>query len=188
MASCASRAIRGFATTRSRQTCIAKSPPAHGGLDMPVVADDVKLTHQDRLMFPAAGFTKGDLLDYYDAVAPLLIPHLRDRPVTLERLPEGVNGESAPHFWQKNTPDYYPRWIPRVPLKNEAGKTVQYALVNDRRTLLYLVNQGTITFHPFFSRVKRLDRPDFVLFDIDPHQSTFADAVATGKTLRDALK
>jgi len=150
--------------------------------------DEVKFSHTDRVMFPQSGFTKGDLLAYYDSVASLLIPHLRDRPVTLERLPEGLSGKAAPHFWQKNSPDFYPDWIPRFPLKNEAGKTVNYALVNDRRSLLYLVNQGTVTFHPFFSRVKSLDRPDFVLFDIDPHQSTFASAIATAKALRDVLK
>jgi bifunctional non-homologous end joining protein LigD len=153
---------------------------------MPAV-DEVKFTHVDRVMFPQAGFTKGDLLAYYDAVAELLIPHLRDRPVTLERLPEGLNGKAAPHFWQKNTPTYYPDWIPRVPLKNEAGKTVHYALVNDRRSLLYLVNQGTTTLHPFFSRVGSLERPDFVLFDVDPHQSTFANAIKTAKALRELL-
>jgi bifunctional non-homologous end joining protein LigD len=139
-------------------------------------------------MFPAAGFTKGDLLAYYDSVSELLVLHLRDRPVTLERMPEGVADAKAPHFWQKNSPDFYPDWIPRAPLKNEAGKTVNYALVNDRRTLLYLVNQGTITFHPFFSRVGNLEHPDFVLFDVDPHQSTFANAIATAKRLRDVLK
>jgi bifunctional non-homologous end joining protein LigD len=148
---------------------------------------DVKFSHQDRLMFPAANLTKGDLIAYYEAVADKLIPHLRDRPMTLERLPEGVGDAKSPHFWQKNTPTYYPKWIPRVPLKTEDGRTVQYVLVNDRDTLLYLVNQGTITFHAWFSRVKNLDRPDFVLFDIDPHQSTFANAIKTARALHDVL-
>ena len=155
---------------------------------MPTTAKrDVKFTHEDRVMFPEAKFTKGDLIAYYDAVADLMIPHLRDRPMTLERLPEGVGDPKAPHFWQKNTPGYYPKWIPRVPLKTEDGRKVQYLLVNDRETLLYLVNQGTITFHTWFSRVKSLDRPDFVLFDIDPHQSTFANAIKTARALHSVL-
>jgi bifunctional non-homologous end joining protein LigD len=148
---------------------------------------DVKFTHEDRLMFPEAELTKHDLLAYYDAIADLLIPHLRDRPMTLERLPEGVGDPKAPHFWQKNTPIYYPKWIPRVPIKTADGRRVQYLLVNDRDALLYLVNQGTITFHTWFSRVEDPDRPDFVLFDIDPHQSTFADAIKTARALHDVL-
>lgn len=148
---------------------------------------DVKFGHEDRVMFPEGKLTKGDLIKYYDSVADLLIPHLRDRPMTLERLPEGVTDPKAPHFWQKNTPTYYPKWIPRVPLKTEDGRRVQYLLVNDRESLLYLVNQGTITFHTWLSRVMNLDRPDFVLFDIDPHQSTFASAIKTARALHDVL-
>jgi bifunctional non-homologous end joining protein LigD len=138
-------------------------------------------------MFPAGGYTKGDLLDYYDRVADKLVPHLRDRPLTLERLPEGVNGEAAPHFWQKNTPAYYPDFIRRVRLVDRSGKPVQYALVDDKRSLLYLVNQGTITFHVFLSRLESIDRPDYVLFDLDPGERTFADAVRVAKAVRGVL-
>jgi bifunctional non-homologous end joining protein LigD len=148
-----------------------------------------EVTHPERLMFPEAGITKGDLFAYYAQVAPLLLPHLRDRPMTLERLPEGLSGKHAPHFWQKNTPATYPAWIPRAPMKTEDGRMVKYLLVNDQRALLYLVNQGTITFHPWFSTADAPDRPCEVLFDIDPHQSTFANAVtiarALGKVLED---
>src|SRR5262249_12132179 len=105
-------------------------------------------THQDRVMFPEVGITKGDLLRFYARIAPRLLPHLRDRPMTLERFPEGLTGTRAPHFWQKNTPSYYPEWIPRVTLPSEDGQLVTYALVNDAATLLYLVNQGTLTFPP----------------------------------------
>ncbi|MGE3817854.1 MAG: DNA polymerase ligase N-terminal domain-containing protein, partial [Isosphaeraceae bacterium] len=103
----------------------------------------VELTHPDRIVYPDAGLTKKDVFDYYAKIADRLLPFLEDRPVTLERLPEGL-AEKAPHFWQKNTPDHYPDWIPRIQRETERGKTVQYALVNDRETLLYLVNQGTL--------------------------------------------
>ncbi len=147
---------------------------------------EINFTSTDRVVFPESGYTKGDVLMYYSAVADKLLPHLRDRPLTMERLPEGVK-EGAPRFWQKNTPAYYPSFIPRVNFPTEDGKPVQYALVNDRKSLLYLVNQNVLTFHIWMSRVKAPDRPDFVLFDIDPHQSTFANAVKVAKTLHELL-
>jgi bifunctional non-homologous end joining protein LigD len=145
-------------------------------------------THQDKVMFPEVGITKGDVLRFYERIAPRLLPHLRDRPMTLERFPEGLTGTSAPHFWQKNTPSYYPAWIPRVTLPSEDGQLVTYALVNDTAALLYLVNQGTLTFHPWLSRVQHLDRPDFVIFDLDPGAATFVDTVAVAKQLRAILE
>jgi bifunctional non-homologous end joining protein LigD len=107
--------------------------------------------------------------------------------VTLERLPDGLSGPKAPHFWQKNTPASYPDWIPRVELETARGKPVHYALVNSEDTLLYLVNQGTITFHPWLSRVGDLDRPDFVLFDLDPGEASFTDVVAVARRLHSVL-
>ncbi|MDR3632562.1 MAG: non-homologous end-joining DNA ligase [Isosphaeraceae bacterium] len=153
----------------------------------PVGERHVELTHPDKLLFPEAGLTKGDVFAYYEKVADRLLPFLKDRPVTLERLPEGLTGDSAPHFWQKHTPDSYPAWIARVALPTERGKTVNYALVNDTQSLLYLVNQGTLTFHVWASRVHNLDRPDFVLFDLDLGEASFADAVEVAKTLHALL-
>src|SRR5947209_7571219 len=95
-------------------------------------------TSVEKVMFPQKGYTKGEVLDYYAAVAHLLLPHLRNRPITLERLPDGVR-PGAPHFWQKRTPSYYPDWIPRVDLTSKDGTRVNYALVNDEQTLLYMV-------------------------------------------------
>ena len=145
-------------------------------------------THQDKVMFPEVGLTKGDVLRFYARIAPRLLPHLRDRPMTVERFPEGLTGTEAPHFWQKNTPSYYPEWIPRVTLPSEDGQRVTYVLVNDTATLLYLVNQGTLTFHPWLSRLQHLDQPDFVLFDLDPGAAPFADAVVVAKQLHAFLE
>ena len=146
----------------------------------------VELTHPDRVIYPEAGLTKEDVFAYYEKIADRLLPFLKDRPITLERLPEGL-AEEAPHFWQKDTPDYYPDWIPRIEQETERGKTVHYALVNDRATLLYLVNQGTLTFHVWASRSKDLDRPDFVLFDLDPGKAPFADVIAVAKAIKATL-
>lgn len=147
---------------------------------------EVKFTHLDRIVFPQAKLTKGDVLEYYAKVADKLLPHLRDRPITVERYPEGV-ADKAPHFWQKNAPAYYPKWIPRFAERDEDGEITQYPIINDLPSLLYIVNQNAITFHTWFSRTKSPDRPDFVLFDIDPHQSTFANAVKVAKVLHAML-
>jgi bifunctional non-homologous end joining protein LigD len=145
------------------------------------------VTHPERVYYPDAGITKGDVFEFYRRIAPRLLPHLRDRPCTLERYPEGI-GPGVKRFYQKNTPASYPDWIPVAELPTERGEPVRYALVNDLATLLYLVNQGTLTFHPWFSRVQDLDRPDFVLFDLDPGEATFADAVAVARHLHGVLR
>ncbi len=148
---------------------------------------DVEVTNADKVFFPEAGYTKGDVFDYYRRVARWLLPHLKDRPVTLERLPEGVR-EGAAHFWQKNTPAHYPDWVPRVEMPDADGRPVRYVLVNDLQTLLYLVNQGALTFHTWPSRVSSPDRPDFVLFDLDPGEAGLAAAAEVARRLHAELK
>jgi bifunctional non-homologous end joining protein LigD len=146
-------------------------------------APDLAFTHTEKVLFPAAGITKGDVIDYYRRVAPLLIPHLCDRPMTLERLPDGLE-PGAPHFWQKHAPRYYPGFIPRVSLTTERGEAIDYVLVNDVETLLYLVNQGALSFHPWLSRLPDLDHPSYVLFDLDPGAAPFAHVVEVARALR----
>jgi bifunctional non-homologous end joining protein LigD len=148
---------------------------------------ELKFTHLDKVMFPEKEYTKGDVLLYYAKIADKLIPHLRDRPMTLERMPDGVK-PGAPLFWQKRTPAYYPKWIPRVDIASEGGSRVNYALVNDAETLLYMVNQGAITFHPWLSRVQSPDRPDHVLFDLDRGDRSFADLVRIARELYKELE
>jgi bifunctional non-homologous end joining protein LigD len=145
----------------------------------------VKFTNVDKVMFPESGITKGDLLGFYLQIAPLLVPQLRDRPITVERLPDGIR-DGAPRFWQKNTPDYYPTWIPRVNFPHE-GKPVHYALVNDAHALAYFANQGSITFHVWFSRVTDIGRPDYVVFDLDPSGAPFGHVVRIAQTLHKLL-
>jgi bifunctional non-homologous end joining protein LigD len=147
-------------------------------------AGGVEITHPEKVLYPEPRFTKEDVADYYRRIAPRLLPHLRDRPITLERLPDGLAGKTR--FWQKDVPNA-PDWVPRVELPTEDGKTVHYALVNDVDTLLYFVNQGTLTFHVWFSRVEDLDRPDFVLFDLDPGQAAFSDVIAVAKQVHEEL-
>jgi bifunctional non-homologous end joining protein LigD len=170
------------ATAAKRSTTKPKAEPESSGKP----PKEIEVTNPDKLIYPADGITKADVAAYYRKVADHLLPFLKDRPMTLERLPDGL-GSGKPHFWQKHTPDSYPAWIPRVELETERGRPVKYVLVNDRPTLLNLVNQGALTFHPWLSRVGSLDRPDFVLFDLDPGGAAFADVVAVAKQLHEVL-
>lgn len=124
----------------------------------------VELTHPDRPYFPDAGITKGDVVDYYRRVADVMLPHLRGRPLTLQRFPEGIEGEG---FFQKEASEHFPDWIERVSVEKEDGR-VRHALVEDAAGLVYLANQGTLTFHTWLSRADRLRTPDRLIFDLDP--------------------
>ncbi|MFC7844514.1 non-homologous end-joining DNA ligase [Streptomyces sp. NPDC001046] len=128
----------------------------------------VEVHRPDKVLFPGGGdakeYTKGDLVDYYRAVAPFMLPHLRGRPLMLERHPDGVDG---PVFMQKNTPDHYPDWIARAELAKEGG-TVCHTVCDDTATLLYLADQASITLHRWLSRAARPDHPDRLVFDLDP--------------------
>jgi bifunctional non-homologous end joining protein LigD len=172
------------ARTPRRPTRTAPSPTPREHESSP---SPIEVTNGDKIWFPEDGITKGDVFNYYAECADRLIPFLRNRPMTLERLPDGI-GEGKPHFWQKHAPAHYPSWIPRVNLPTERGKAVDYVLVNDKETLLYLVNQGTLTFHPWLSRVDHPDHPDFVLFDLDPGGATFANAATVARRLHEILE
>lgn len=127
---------------------------------------EVEFSSLDKIYFPESGLTKGQILDYYRRVAPLMLPYLKERPVTLHRFPEGIGGEG---FYQKQVPDYFPSWIPTVTVeKRTDGKSQDLVLVNNTETLLYLVNQGCLVFHPWLSRVDRLEEPDRAVIDLDP--------------------
>jgi bifunctional non-homologous end joining protein LigD len=130
---------------------------------------EVKFTNVDKIYYPEDGYTKGDLLHYYEEVAPLLVPHLKDRPLSLKRYPNGIRGE---YFFQKNTPDSYPSW-----LRTETIGGTRFALVEDKASLLYLTNLGCIDQNPWMSRVGSLDKPDYILIDLDPYHCEFAKVV-----------
>jgi bifunctional non-homologous end joining protein LigD len=122
------------------------------------------ITHAEKVLFPADGITKGELAAYYDAVAPVMLPHLRRRPITMERFPNGI-GEKG--FIQKDVSKGFPEWLKRVEAPKKGG-TVHYPLANDRRSLQWLANQNAVTLHVWPSRTPRLDRPDVCVLDLDP--------------------
>jgi len=131
----------------------------------------LKLSNLDKPFWPDEGITKGDLLAYYQAVAPVLVPHLKDRPFTMRRYPDGAYGKA---FFQKDAPKGMPDWIPTERILVTTRDTprtqrwISAPLVNDELALLWMVNMGCIDMNAWYSRVDKLDRPDFVLFDLDP--------------------
>jgi bifunctional non-homologous end joining protein LigD len=122
------------------------------------------ITHPDKVLFPADGITKGELAAYYEAIAPVMLPHLRGRPVTMERYPAGIHAQG---FWQKDVSKGFPAWLKRVRVPKKGG-VVNYPVVSDRRSLEWITNQNTITQHVWCSRVPRLALPDVCVFDLDP--------------------
>jgi bifunctional non-homologous end joining protein LigD len=143
-------------------------------------ARTVKLTNLDKPFWPEEGITKGDLLDYYRQVAPVLVPHLRDRPFTMRRYPDGAGGKA---FFQKDAPSHMPDWIETVSVRVTSRdaprktRTIRAPIVNDELALLWMVNMGCIDMNAWYSRVPKLDRPDFVLFDLDPTEGVGFDSV-----------
>jgi bifunctional non-homologous end joining protein LigD len=124
------------------------------------------LSNLDKVFYPKTGFTKGQVLDYYLRIAPALLPHLRDRPLTLKRYPNGVEGQ---YFYEKNCPAHRPPWVKTAPVwSDHNGRTMQFCLVQDLATLAWAVNLGDLEMHVPLHRARNLDRPDSVVFDLDP--------------------
>jgi bifunctional non-homologous end joining protein LigD len=151
----------------------------------------VKLSNLDKVFWEDEGITKGDLLDYYRAVAPAVIPHLRDRPFTMRRYPDGAYGKA---FFQKDAPKGMPEWIPRFHVQVSTRERpprrrwIDAPLVNEERALLWMVNMGCIDLNAWYSRVDRPERPDFVLFDLDPSPDVgFAEVVQVALVVKQAL-
>jgi bifunctional non-homologous end joining protein LigD len=155
------------------------------------VSHDVKLSSGDRVLFPDDGVTKGDLFAYYDAVSGALVPHLKDRPFTMKRWREGLPGGP---FFQKQAPKGMPDWIPTrqfqtVQRDGKAVRMVDFPLVNSREALLWMVQMHCIDMNAWYSRVDRPDRPDYVLFDLDPPEEpdAFALCIRVAHHVREAL-
>lgn len=147
----------------------------------------LRFTNLNKAYFPEDKITKRDLLVYYNRVAPLLLPFLKDRPLVLRRYPNGIHG---PSFFQKDADKNTPEWIQTVPITSERdGKPVHYFLANDRATLLYLTNLGCIDHNPWSSRVGTLENPDYIFFDLDPTPNTpFATVMKVAEILLSILE
>jgi bifunctional non-homologous end joining protein LigD len=127
---------------------------------------EVRLTNQEKIFYPGVGFTKGDMVRYYDGVAEFILPHLARRPVTLIRFPDGVQGKS---FYEKNAPRFTPGWVRTFAVpRQRSGGEINYILIENRATLLWCANLAAVELHPFLHRVPAIDRPTSLAFDFDP--------------------
>ena len=150
---------------------------------------ELRLSNLDKPFWPEEGITKGDLLAYYRDIADVLVPHLRGRPFTMKRHPDGWHGK---HFFQKQAPSHMPEWIERSsqPASTREGETkvIDYAVVNDELALLWVVNMGCIDLHAWSSRLDRPERPDWVMFDLDPAEgATFEEVIEVAQLVKQTL-
>ena len=141
------------------------------------------ITHPEKVLFPGDGITKGELAAYYEAMAPVLLPHLRGRPVTMERYPSGIDKQG---FWQKDVSRGFPDWLTRVEVPKKGG-VVHHAVITNLQSLLWVTNQNTITQHVWASRVPDLLHPDICVFDLDPSDRDWDAVRAAAIGLRDLL-
>ena len=117
-------------------------------------------------MYPDTGFTKGQVIEYYTAIAPYLLPHLKDRPITMKRFPDGVDGK---YFYEKDAPSFTPDWVKTFPIPRTSENTViDYILINDLPTLVWSANMANLELHPFLAQAPHIERPTMVVFDLDP--------------------
>jgi bifunctional non-homologous end joining protein LigD len=144
---------------------------------------EIEISRPEKVLFPEDGITKGDLIEYYARIAPRMLPHLRDRPLTLERYPNGINTK---RFFQKEVSSYFPKWIRTVTVPKVGGK-VTHVLCNDTATLVYIANQACVTPHIFLSRVDKLDVPDQLVFDLDPQGDDFEPVRSTALAFKQLL-
>jgi bifunctional non-homologous end joining protein LigD len=136
---------------------------------------EVRLSNLDKIYWPAEGYTKGDLLAAYYNLAPLLLPHVRDRPLTMRRMPEGIEG---PEFYEKQAPAHTPAWVPRAHVVGHGSRgATDFLLAQDAPSLLFVVNLGCIELHPWHSRASSIERPDYAFFDLDPFPPITFDVV-----------
>lgn len=167
-----------------RITAGAIGTPGSSALE--VEGRELKLTNLDRVLFPEDGFTKRDLIDYYATVAPVLLPHLHDRPLTMRRFPEGV---AADGFWEKHCPSFRPGWVEIAAIESDSAKgTVEYCLVNDLATLVWVANLACVELHVSLAEAATRSRPRSIVFDLDPGAPAgLLDCAEIALLLRDTL-
>jgi bifunctional non-homologous end joining protein LigD len=173
-----------------KEPAVATQAPNTSTLDLSgreatLTVDDhrLKFTNLDKVLFPEDGWKKRDVIEFYDRVSPWLLPHLKDRPLSLKRYPNGIAEE---FFFQKNAANHFPDWMRCEPIR-ESSKVNHYVVAENRATLLYLANLGCIDQNPWMSRIGNLDRPDWMLLDLDPVEASFDQIIEAALLVREIL-
>jgi bifunctional non-homologous end joining protein LigD len=147
------------------------------------VDKQVAFSNLKKVFWPEEKYTKGDLIEYYRAISPWLLPYLRNRPVVLTRFPDGIDGKS---FYQKDAPEFAPAWMRTVPIwSNDTSRFIKYFVCDDVESLLYIANMGSIPLHIWQSRIETLEQPDWCVIDLDPKEAPFSDVIAAAQVLHE---
>ena len=165
------------------EDCLRRAGPrAPGATPPPPPERRVEVTNSSKVFWPVEGYTKGDLIDFYAAIADAMQPYLTDRPLVMTRYPDGIDGKS---FFQKNAPDFAPDWLQRVKLVSpRTDKEVEYFVCQDRESLIYVANLGAIVLHVWSSRLHQLGQPDWCILDLDPKDAPFEDVIEIALAIR----
>jgi bifunctional non-homologous end joining protein LigD len=185
-------AFLGLRTDKKPEECRKEEPIPLSLSDLPPAATvenrpakQIKFTNLKKVFWPDEGYTKGDLIEYYRAIAPFLLPYLKDRPLVLTRYPDGIAGKS---FFQKDAPEFVPSWVRREKIySKDTHRDIGYIIVDDLETLLYVINMGTIPLHLWSSRMNSLERPDWLVLDLDPKGAPFAHVIKVAQSLHKIL-
>ncbi len=175
---------RGDATVTNRaatQSPVREAPRSPEAIVVPETRD-LRFSNLDKVFWPEEGYTKGDLIDYYRSVSEWLLPYLKNRPLVLTRYPDGIDGKS---FYQKNAPEFVPRWIRRVSVwSGSSEREIEYFVCDDEDALLYIANLGAILLHVWPSRVDSIQNPDFCIVDLDPKRAPFSHVVKLARAVK----
>lgn len=144
----------------------------------------VKTSSEDKVLFPESGITKGQLIDYYRRIAESMLPHVRDRPISMRRYPDGIGKEG---FYQQEAPDYFPEWIDRIEVEKKGGRII-HAICNKPADLVYIANQNTVTPHVWLSRTDKIHEPDQIVFDLDPPGEDFGKVRDAAKAVKEIFE
>src|SRR5918995_1733794 len=160
--------------------------PSSGSVSLTVEKKEVRLTNLDKPFWPELGITKGDLIQYYADVAPVLLPHIQDRAMVMKRYPHGAHGA---FFFMKRAPAPRPDWIRTCRIDHDSGNVIDFPVIDDLPSLLWVINLGCIDLNQWYAKCDDVERPDYVHFDLDPGEgATFERVRETGLIVRDALE
>lgn len=169
----------GDAMEESTEETKAQAQPKHKH----AIPANVPLTHLDKVFWPKEGYTKGDLIDYYREMTPCILAYLKDRPEILHRFPNGIESEG---FYQKKIDRNFPAWVTTVKIQHE-HREVQYFVIDDPSSLLFAINLGCIDLNPFNSSLQSLQKPDYMVIDLDPEHTSFADVIESAQVVHALL-